>query len=62
MKMFSKRDCDYVLQIGHHQFTFEHPRRHYVPGIVYWPGLDSKGNTLRSRRIFRLPRWIFFWI
>jgi|ERR1035437_992682 hypothetical protein len=47
------------MKIGKGKLYWEGPKQHYVPGVIWWPGLDEKGNTRDSVRVLRLPRWLF---
>jgi len=59
MKLF-KQDHDWVLRFNNKTtLTLQSAKSHWIPGIVYWPGLDNKGNTLNSVRLISFPRWIF---
>src|ERR1035437_2732885 len=46
------------MKIGKGKLYWEGPEQHWVPGVIWWPGLDEKGNTLKSVRLLRLPRWL----
>jgi hypothetical protein len=53
------KNKDYQIKIGRGILSWECPRWHWIPGICWWPGLDEKGNTLKTRRVIPFPRWIF---
>ena len=53
------KNSDYQIKIGRGFLHWECPRWHWIPGVCWWPGLDEKGNTLKTRRILAFPRWLF---
>lgn len=53
------KNRDYQIKIGRGILSWECPRWHWIPGVCWWPGLDAKGNTLKTRRILAFPRWLF---
>lgn len=52
-------NSDYKIKISRGILSWECPLCHQIPGICWWPGLDEKGNTLKTRRIIPFPQWIF---